>query len=116
MRRKKRAVTTEQLEYAASLALSPEQLESARKREAVARAARVTIGRVEGRNLREMLTERASRLGHSLHVWKESVSCDGKWVSSCRKCGGLAIMYETTPPVGEDITGKALTHECSKGD
>lgn len=77
--------------------------------------ARVTMSRIEGRDCRDALDARASRLGHQLKPWKESISCDGKFVSSCRQCGALAIMYETTPTVGDDTTGKALTHECPKG-
>jgi hypothetical protein len=79
------------------------------------------MSRSEGRDLREELTARAHRLGHVLKAWKETKGTlnkfdgrSGKFVASCRACGALAIMYETTPAVGDGVTGKALTHECLK--
>lgn len=66
----------------------------------------------DGRQLRRAASDQARRLGHDLTKFRPYKSMDGKYTAFCHDCGYFAIVYDTPPALGDQISGRTLNEDC----
>lgn len=68
----------------------------------------------ERRELCRRAVELAAELHHELNDFSEYKP--GKWTAFCTQCGLIVIVYDSVPPVGDQIAGWALSRRCTRSN